>query len=90
MILSEGEVIEVILVVTSDVGTARAFWIVGPNRVIPNIDLKSMNVVRVYIRSSFFSYIIFPSILDQLKTILHFLVYVVEAKDVRVIRRERR
>ena len=55
MIISEGVVIEVILVVTSDVGTARAFWIVGPNRVIPNIDLKSMNVVRVYICSTFFS-----------------------------------
>ena len=49
MITSEGVVIEVILVVTSDVGTARAFWIVGPNRVITNIDLKRMGVVRVKI-----------------------------------------
>ena len=89
MICSIGEFIEIIHVVTSEMGTTGTLWIVGPNRVIPNINLKSMGVKLVKILEYLLSYIVILSVLDQLDTILHYLLVVVDDEDVRVGRRKR-
>ena len=41
----KGKVIPIIILGAFEVGTARALWVVGPNRIVADIDLPRMGIV---------------------------------------------